>query len=301
MLLRQRFLRLHRSPYWKAPFPAVSPALVTILGQFIVLKSPLPAVLETKNNKGKAMSISAGHPCVRVRTSLQLLSALVLTASSAHLQAEVDLNGLWFPSGGAAQEPRETPFNAYGKGLFDAYVAAFEVDDDPGGWCVSPGLPRSIWGAPFPVEIVQTEAFINMFWEGYFQYRKIYMDGHPRPDPILHTGMGYSVGRWEGDTLVVETSYLREYPYMRRLPNTDTATIVERITVENRPNTEGESNRYLKNQLTLTDPRLYTQPVSVTASLVWSPDTPIMEYSCSEAIYDQHLQQNGLQVPDFNQ
>lgn len=180
-------------------------------------------------------------------------------------------------------------------------MAAFDVDDDPGGFCVSPGLPRSIWGAPFPVEIMQTERFITMFWEGYFQYRKIYLEGHPRPEPILHTQMGYSVGRWEGDTLVVETSYLREYPYMRRLPNTDSATTVERITVEERTDANGDTQRYLVNQLTLTDPRLYTQPVSVTNHLVWSPETPIMEYSCSEAIYDQHLQSSGLQVPDFSE
>jgi hypothetical protein len=228
-------------------------------------------------------------------------TALALTTFSSLASAQVDLNGLWFPSGGTSQSPREAPFNDFAKKLFDEYVATFAIEDDPGGWCVSPGLPRSIWGAPFPVEIVQTEGFINMFWEGYFQYRKIYMEGHPRPEPILNTGMGYSVGHWEGETLVVETSYLREYPYMRRLPNTDTATIVERITVENRTSEDGITTRYINDQLTLTDDRLYTQPVTVSGSLKWSPETPIMEYSCSEGIYDQHLQEKGLQVPDFNQ
>jgi hypothetical protein len=53
--------------------------------------------------------------------------------------------------------------------------------------------------------------------------------------------------------------------------------------------------------MTLTDPLLYTQPVTVTSSLRWSPDTPIMEYSCSEEIYDKHLQESGLQLPDFSQ
>ncbi len=230
-----------------------------------------------------------------------LVTMVALTAFSSYVNAQADLNGLWFPAGGPGQSPRELPFNDYGQKLYDDYVAAFEIDDDPGGWCVSPGLPRSIWGAPFPIEIVQTENFINMFWEGYFQYRKIYMEGKPRPDPILNTGMGYSVGHWEGETLVVETSYLREDPYMRRLPNTDTATVVERFTVENRTSEDGITTRYITNQMTLTDDRLYTQPVTVTGSLKWSPETPIMEYSCSEGIYDQHLQEKGLQVPDFTQ
>ncbi|MES2603844.1 MAG: hypothetical protein V4603_02845 [Pseudomonadota bacterium] len=230
-----------------------------------------------------------------------VISSLFLMGVSQLAMAEVDLNGLWFPGGGPGQNPRELPFNDFAKKLSDDYVANFKIDDDPGGWCVSPGLPRSIWGAPFPVEIHQTEEFITMFWEGYFQYRKIYLEGHPRPDAILHTGMGYSVGHWEGDTLVVETTHLREYPYMRRLPNTEEATTTERITVENRVNDKGVSTRYLNNVLTLTDDNLYTQPVTVTSSLRWSPDTPIMEYSCSEEIYEKHLQERGIQPADFYQ
>lgn len=226
-------------------------------------------------------------------------SLLLICACSA--QAQVDLSGLWFPAGGPGQEPRQTPFNDFAQKAYDDYVAAFNVDDDPGGFCVVPGLPRSIWGAPFPVEIQQNERFITIFWEGYYQYRKIYLEGHPRPDPVLHTGMGYSVGHWEGDTLVVETTHLREYPYMRRLPNTDTATVTERIRIAEIPDRQGNPVKTLINEMTLTDPRLYTQPVKVTGHLRWSPDTPILEYSCSETIYDMYLQERGLTVPDFSQ
>jgi hypothetical protein len=229
------------------------------------------------------------------------LFAVALTLASTSVWAQVDFSGLWFPGGGPGQSPREFPFTPQAKAWSDAYLASFKVDDDPGGWCVSPGLPRSIWGAPFPVEIVQTEGFINMFWEGYAQYRKIYLDGHPRPEPILHTQMGYSVGHWEGNTLVIETTHLREYPYMRRLPNTENATITERFTLEERTNDKGEKVKYLNNVMTLTDPQLYTQPVSVTSSLRWSPDTPIMEYSCSDEIYEKYLEGKGLQLPDFHQ
>lgn len=214
--------------------------------------------------------------------------------------AAPDLNGLWFPAG-SSQNPRDYPFTPQAKKWADDYIAKFRIEDDPGGWCVSPGLPRSIWGAPFPVEISQNDNFITMFWEGYFQYRKIYMEGKPRPDPILNTRMGYSVGHWEGDTLVVKTDHVREYPYMRRLPNTENATIVERISVETRKDNKGNDVRTLVNQLTLTDPQLYTQPITVTGNLRWSPTTPIMEYSCSEEIYEKHLQGRGLVLPDFSQ
>lgn len=244
------------------------------------------------------------------KLSPQVLKALLLSlglamANSVLAQDVPDLNGLWFPKRGpgfdVGQTPGQTPFNDFGQKKYDEYVAAIDVKDDPGGFCIKPGLARSIWGAPFPVEIIQTESFINMFWEGYFQYRKIYMEGFPRPEPILHSGMGYSVGHWEDDVLVVETSYLREYPYMRSLANSEDATIVERISISTLTDEDGVSQRYLNNQLTLTDPTLYSEPVMVKGILAFSPDTPIMEYSCSEEIYDQHLLENGMPLPDLSQ
>jgi hypothetical protein len=225
---------------------------------------------------------------------------------STLVSAQPDFNGLWFPAGFDANAPRlqpgtrEMPFNATAQRMYDAYVASFDVSDEPGGFCVKPGLPRSIWGAPFPVEIVQTEGFINMLWEGYYQYRKIYLEGFPRPEPILGTRMGYSVGHFEGDTLVIETTYLREFPYMRRVPNTDFATIVERWNMVTVTNDAGVEQKYLTNEMILTDDKLYTEPVRIVGTLRYSPETPILEYSCSEQIYDQHLQEKGIQPPDFS-
>jgi len=234
---------------------------------------------------------------------LLLATFLMLGSTLAHSQP--DFSGLWFPAFGPgapqlAPATRELPFNDTARKMYDEYVASFDLSDDPGGFCIKPGLPRSIWGAPFPVEIVQTDSFINMLWEGYFQYRKIYLEGSPRPEPILHTGMGYSVGHWEGDTLVIETSYLREYPYMRRTPNSDDATIVERWNIVSLNSADGTEQKYLTNEMLLTDEKLYTEPVRITGSLRYSPDTPILEYSCSESIYDEYLQERGLQLPDFS-
>jgi len=52
--------------------------------------------------------------------------------------------------------------------------------------------------------------------------------------------------------------------------------------------------------MVLTDERLYTEPVGIAGTLRYSPNTPILEYSCSEQIYDQHLNDKGLQPPDFS-
>ena len=233
-----------------------------------------------------------------ISASLLMLAPVVM--------AQPDFGGLWFPAGFDPNAPRlapgtrEMPFNDTARQMFEQYDASFDISDEPGGWCIKPGLPRSIWGAPFPVEIVQTDSFINMLWEGYFQYRKIYLEGHPRPEPVLHTSMGYSVGHFEGDTLVIETSYLAEYPYMRRTPNTEDATVVERWNIVTQAGADGSEQRFLTNEMIMTDARLYTAPVRIVGTLRYSPDTPILEYSCSEGIYDLHLQEKGLQIPDFS-
>jgi hypothetical protein len=247
-------------------------------------------------------------------TKKSLLNACLVTLLGitslgfvSQASAQPDFNGLWFPASFDPNAPRlqpgsrELPFNETALRLADEYAASFDLSDEPGGFCVKPGLPRSVWGAPFPVEIVQTEGFINMLWEGYFQYRKIYLEGHPRPEPILNTRMGYSVGHFEGDTLVIETSFLREYPYMRRTPNTDDATVVERWNMVSATNDAGVEVKYMTNEMFLTDSKLYSEPVRITGTLRFSPDTPIMEYSCSEQIYDQHLQERGINPPDFSE
>jgi len=232
---------------------------------------------------------------------------LGLLASSMMVSAQPDFSGLWFPASFDPNAPRlapgtrELPFTEAAQRMADKFNAEFETTDEPGAWCIKPGLPRSIWGAPFPVEIVQTEGFINMLWEGYYQYRKIYLEGHPRPEPILHSRMGYSVGHFEGDTLVIETSYLREYPFLSRTANTDDARVVERWNMVTSTNDEGVEQTYLTNEMILTDPRLYTEPVRIVGTLRYSPDTPIMEYSCSEQIYEQHLQDRGIAPPDLSE
>jgi hypothetical protein len=256
----------------------------------------------TKDTKGELTQSLEKRKTMR-KTFL-LFTALLVCSTLA--SAQPDFSGLWFPAGFDPEAPRlapgqrEMPWNETARGLAEAYAASFDITDEPGGFCVKPGLPRSVWGAPFPVEIVQTEGFINMLWEGYFQYRKIYLEGHPRPEPILHTGMGYSVGHYEGNTLVIETSYLREYPYMRRVANTDDATVVERWNIVTATNAEGVEQKYLTNEMILTDDRLYTEPVRIVGTLRYSPETPILEYSCSEQIYDDHLQEKGIQPPDFS-
>lgn len=240
---------------------------------------------------------------VRIWTALLVFTCCACYVPRALPQTESarDFAGLWFPRGGFGRTtPNPLPFTEIGQQMHDRYMEEFTPEDDPGRFCIKPGLPRAIWGAPFAIEVHQTEREITIFYEGYFMYRKIYIDGFDHPDPILHTRMGYSIGRWEGDVLVINTSHLREYPYMLRIPNTSAARVTERMYIEKRDNDKGGKDKWLVDELTLTDPGLYTEPVKIVGAVKWSPDTPIMEYSCSETIWDNYLIDNGLEPPDVD-
>jgi hypothetical protein len=130
-------------------------------------------------------------------------------------------------------------------------------------------------------------------------YRKIYMADHKRPDPILPTAMGYSIGHWEGDTLVVETTHLRPYPYMDDLPTSSDARVEERMHLEDRED-DGEMRRYLVNEVTLIDPKVYTEPVTIVGQIRLEPDLYILEYTCTNTLWEEYLERRGLVLPDID-
>jgi hypothetical protein len=211
-----------------------------------------------------------------------------------------DFSGVWFPQGFARRTPNPLPFTDGAAALVDEFSAQFTSDDDPGKYCIWPGMPRVIWGAPFAVEIFHRPQDLTIYWEGYGMYRKIYMDGYPMPTPVIHTAMGHSVAHWEGQTLVIETTHLREHPYMDDLPATADATVTERYTHERRE-VEGEQRDFLVAEVTLTDPKIYTEPVRMRAQLRREPDMHILEYTCSTSLWEEYLSEHGLTPPDLSQ
>jgi hypothetical protein len=130
-------------------------------------------------------------------------------------------------------------------------------------------------------------------------YRKIYMADHNPPEALLPSAMGHAVAHWEGDTLVIETTSLKPYPYMTRLPNTSDAHILERMKLEEREK-DGRKQKFLIDDITLTDPKLYTQPVQIHAEAELRPDLQVLEYTCTDTLWDDYLQQRGLTLPDLD-
>jgi hypothetical protein len=210
-----------------------------------------------------------------------------------------DFSGIWFPAGFAKRTPQPLPFTKGAKKLYEAYKAKFTVDDDPGRYCIWPGMPRAPWGAPFSVEVIQRPQDVTIYWEGYGMYRKIYMADHHPPKALLPSRMGHAVAHWDGDTLVIETTDLKPYPYMTRLPNSSHARVTERMKLQ-RKTRDGRQHKYLVDDITLTDPQVYTQPIHIHAEAVFRPDIQVLEYTCTDTLWDDYLQSRGLTLPDLD-
>ena len=167
------------------------------------------------------------------------------------------------------------PLQPWAKALKDERMAA-NSKDNPDVWCLPLGNQQFNFHT-FPRKIVQTGDLILILYETHQGMRQIFMDGRSLPDNDPQPWWyGYSVGRWEGDTLVVETSNYRDGEWLdiNGSPLTDAGKTVERFT---RVNTGT-----LEIELTVDDPKAYTRPFTVRLRQEYMPDTEIIEMICLE-------------------
>ncbi len=156
-----------------------------------------------------------------------------------------------------------------------AVRAAFDpVRDDPTLNCALKGMPL-IMEQPYPMEFVDESDEIVLRLEEYDTVRRIAMTDHEtaraRPASIL----GNSVGRWEGDVLVVETTHV-DYPWFNKtgIPQSDAVHIVERFEL----NADGSRLEY---EMTVTDPATFTEPVVLTKRWGYRPNDEVRPYECA--------------------
>jgi hypothetical protein len=180
--------------------------------------------------------------------------------------------------GGAKSEP-QVPFQPWAAALYD-YHSANESKYDPEGYCLPPGGPRMM-ATPYPMEIIQLpeQKRIIMIFEGATHiWREIYMDGRPHPqgEALNPTYLGHSVGRWEGDTLVVDVVGFNEGTWVDFFghPHTDLMHVVERFS---RP-----AKNTLRYEATIDDPGAYTRSFTVRWTIPWNPEGELSEYICQE-------------------
>ena len=187
-----------------------------------------------------------------------------------------DLSGVWSGGGpvgdladGLAKD-ETIPLLPVAKKIMDARQAK----DDPEANCLPTGIPRI---APYPWRIVSTPTHIFFLFEGNIHsYRQIFVDGRKHPDDPDPTWYGHSIGRWEGDTLVVDTIGFNDKFWFdfRGHPHTEKLHTIERYT--------RTDLGHLENNVTIDDPGAYSRPFTVTFTARLRPGEELMEYICQE-------------------
>jgi hypothetical protein len=178
---------------------------------------------------------------------------------------------------GAAEEP---PMQPWAEALMKQHRENGQIND-PNLRCL-PHAPTRMWAGFTMQKLIQTPESLTILDEFMGQYRQIFLDGRPLPQDPEPMFKGYSVGRWEGDTLVVETIGIKGNWFDGQgHPLTDQARTIERIRRVNYGNLEVE--------VTVDDPKAYTKPWTRTLKLLLAPNTDLIEFICNENEKDLQL------------
>jgi hypothetical protein len=202
---------------------------------------------------------------------------------------KVDLSGNWGYAGYTSDIAKdydvgELPMTELGDRLFKERQANQGIED-PEARCLPTGVPRR---DPYPTKIIQQPDLIVILFEGNIHsYRQIYLDGRPHPKPLEPTWYGHSIGKWDGETLVVDTIGFNGLTWldMAGHGSSDQLHVIERYS---RPD-----SGHLRNDITIEDPVYYKRPFKVT-EITPQLEGEIMEYICTENEVDSKHMLNLL-------
>ena len=185
-----------------------------------------------------------------------------------------DFSGVWERAGGRGGG-QGTPLEPTAE-----YAAIRQANVDRGAEdnetanCLPPGMP-GIMGQPYPMEFLMTPGKVTIVIEAYTQVRHIYTDGRDLPEDPDPLFFGTSVGRWEGETLVVESVGFSPLTQIARdLPHSGNMRILERFELQG-PDT-------MTIETTIFDPEALASPYTTSTTLARHRDWTIAEYICEE-------------------
>jgi hypothetical protein len=189
-----------------------------------------------------------------------------------------DLSGIWQTTSGRwlnnlAADGVEVPFQPWALATFNERQAA-NGKGRPSERCLPHGV-TDFDALGTPTKIIQTPKVTVVLFEAYNHYRQILTDGRPLPKTAQAPAwLGYSVGRWEGETFVVETTGMNDQTWLDDggLPHTVALHLTERF--------RRRDFGHMDIQITIDDPKAYTKPWTVTIPKVLVPDTELIEFIC---------------------
>ena len=202
------------------------------------------------------------------------------TANPSKSAVAPDLTGVWlvdhfqpalFPKG---TTPPFTPWGA------EQFKKADTSVNDPNLACLPHGIPRLMY-VPLPIEIFQVPGRVLMYVEAGNQLRQIHLDRGHRED-IGPTYNGDSIGKWEGDVLVVDTVGFNDITWLDHagLPHSEDLHVVERI--------RRVDHNTLVDDFTIEDPKAYTKSWTASQTYHLKPGWEIAEYVCDNNKYVYH-------------
>ena len=153
--------------------------------------------------------------------------------------------------------------------------AAVALTEPPPAFC-TPSPTPFVDSFPSPFKIVQTPKLTLMLVESDTDFRQIFTDGRKLPDDPQPSWLGYSVGKWQGDSLVVETVGLNEQAPLDIFghPHSAALHLTERF--------HRRDFGHMDLQVTVDDPKIYTKPFTYKINLILFPDTDLLENFCVE-------------------
>jgi hypothetical protein len=205
-----------------------------------------------------------------------------LSGSASAADDPRDLSGVWLniaPTARLVPAVGAPPLNKAGAAAYakaQADLKSGKAADDVARYCLPEGVPR-LMSSAYPMKLIHAQKQFTIVHESDHTFRIVLMDAaHPPADDIVMTYMGDSVGRWDGDTLVIDTlGFNANEPLdASGLPHGEQLHVVERL----RRTPAGE----LENLITLEDPEFYTRPWTVKVVYAPRPDLAIQEYACGE-------------------
>ena len=211
---------------------------------------------------------------MKARLSIVVIVAAVIDMGLFGIVAAAPtIGGIWEPARGPGlghPQPEDVRLTSEGRTEFES----FSEERDPTLKCIMPGVPLGIHD-PYPLEIIQQDHQIVFLHEHFHMVRRIFMDGREPPENWWPSLVGFSVGRWEENTLVVTTTHMSPDNLMwhNGMPfSGDPETyVIERYDFDG-------------DEFSLTaevfDPRYYEEPYVIRSARTREPDGVILEYEC---------------------
>jgi hypothetical protein len=187
---------------------------------------------------------------------------------------KADLSGIWAIDGlGFATNITDTPMLPWAEKVFKTRSERYGRDD-PGVRCLPDG-PRASLSGLDPFRLIQTPTMTVILHEPGTM-RQIFTDGRALPKDPQPTWMGYSIGRWEGDTFVVETAGFNDKTWLdfSGRPHTEALRVTERF--------RRTDFGHMQLSITYDDPKTYAKPFTIDVPVNFLPDTDLIESVCLE-------------------